>query len=242
MKTHYCSNMDEIMHAYIEQKLNLVDNPKFAYSSINKKNLSEIHILSNYHNEWIKIYLDNQFQYIDPIVISALRRNSPFSWNKDIEVFLDIKSSKIFSLSQKYNIVNGYTFVLHDNSHHLATLSLIIDRNSMPGIDNKIWDNRGDLQILLIDTHEKIEMFHQKGHKAEPSSSALFSPRENEILYWSSMGKTYPEIAIIIGISSRTVKYHMANVTQKLNVTNVRQAIRISVELGLINKPCVNRE
>ena len=48
------------------------------------------------------------------------------------------------------------------------------------------------------------------------------------------MGKTYQEIALITGITSRTVKYHIGNVVKKLGVINAKQAIRLGVELELI--------
>ena len=51
------------------------------------------------------------------------------------------------------------------------------------------------------------------------------SQREVEILRWVSHGKTNPEIALILNISSFTVKNHMQRVFQKLNVTNRAQAV-----------------
>ena len=51
------------------------------------------------------------------------------------------------------------------------------------------------------------------------------SQREAEILHWVSQGKTNVEIALILHISSFTVKNHMQRVFQKLNVTNRAQAV-----------------
>jgi transcriptional regulator EpsA len=51
------------------------------------------------------------------------------------------------------------------------------------------------------------------------------SQREAEILHWVSQGKTNLEIALILHISSFTVKNHMQRVFQKLNVTNRAQAV-----------------
>ena len=51
------------------------------------------------------------------------------------------------------------------------------------------------------------------------------SQREAEILHWVSKGKTNLEIALILHISSFTVKNHMQRVFQKLNVTNRAQAV-----------------
>jgi DNA-binding CsgD family transcriptional regulator len=51
------------------------------------------------------------------------------------------------------------------------------------------------------------------------------SQREAEILHWVAQGKTNVEIALILHISSFTVKNHMKRVFQKLNVTNRAQAV-----------------
>ncbi|QBY46858.1 helix-turn-helix transcriptional regulator (plasmid) [Arsenophonus nasoniae] len=57
------------------------------------------------------------------------------------------------------------------------------------------------------------------------------SKRENEVLHWVSVGKTYWEISLILGIKEGTVKFHMGNVVHKLGVRSAKQAIRASVEL-----------
>ena len=62
----------------------------------------------------------------------------------------------------------------------------------------------------------------------------IFSPRENEILYWASVGKTYSEVSIILGIKRSTVKFHIGNVVRKLGVLNAKHAIRLGIELKLI--------
>lgn len=49
--------------------------------------------------------------------------------------------------------------------------------------------------------------------------------RESEVLHWVALGKTNPEIASILEISSFTVKNHMQRVFKKLDVTNRAQAV-----------------
>lgn len=51
------------------------------------------------------------------------------------------------------------------------------------------------------------------------------SDRESQILHWVAMGKTNPEIASILQISSFTVKNHMQRVFKKLDVSNRAQAV-----------------
>jgi DNA-binding CsgD family transcriptional regulator len=50
--------------------------------------------------------------------------------------------------------------------------------------------------------------------------------REAEILWWAAQGKTNPEIAILCGISNRTVHKHLEHIYQKLGVETRTAAAR----------------
>jgi DNA-binding CsgD family transcriptional regulator len=62
----------------------------------------------------------------------------------------------------------------------------------------------------------------------------VLSARELEVLRWCKDGKSYSEIGTIIGISSKTVEFHIANVMRKLGVNQKIGAIIIAVRKGLI--------
>lgn len=218
----------------LEQRLQFITGVKYAYTMIDKKNILHISCITNYHDEWVKIYSDNQFQCIDPVIMMALGRSSPFTWDERSSFSPDTKADKVFSLAKDYNIANGYTFVLHDYTDNLVTLSLVINEDSNKELEEVINNNKAKLQLSLIEIHEKILTINHENNNRNYLKSTLLTLREHDILYWCSMGKTYEEIAMILGISLRTVKFHMANVTRKLNVANARQAIRLSTELGLI--------
>lgn len=58
--------------------------------------------------------------------------------------------------------------------------------------------------------------------------------REKEILMWVKEGKNNWEIASILDITQDTVKYHLKNIFQKLNVSNRSQAVSVALEEQLI--------
>jgi LuxR family transcriptional activator of bioluminescence operon len=60
------------------------------------------------------------------------------------------------------------------------------------------------------------------------------SVREKECLFWASEGKTSWEIATILGISERTVNFHLNQVTSKTDSKNRNQAIAKSITNGII--------
>lgn len=59
------------------------------------------------------------------------------------------------------------------------------------------------------------------------------SPRQREILEKIAPGHRTKQIAWQLSLSEKTVKMHRALLFQKLNTTNVADAIRIAVEAGL---------
>lgn len=227
------------LKSYIERKLLSLDNPAYAFTVINKIKPSELMIISSYPSEWVSFYRDNNFQYTDPVILSAFKRTSPFIWDENISLISDLNLTKIFSLSKKYNIVNGYSFVLHDQMNNLSLLSFIIDSSDRVSLEKQLEEKQAALQMLLIDFNQQMYKLAEtnisfSGGTTTAEGSALFTCRENEVLYWASMGKTYAETAAITGISQSTVKFHIKNVVTKLGVSNARQAIRLGVELGLI--------
>lgn len=60
---------------------------------------------------------------------------------------------------------------------------------------------------------------------AELAQAYNLTERESEVLHWVARGKTNPEIAMILEISSFTVKNHMQRVFRKLDVSNRAQAV-----------------
>ncbi|WP_333681947.1 LuxR C-terminal-related transcriptional regulator [Dyella sp.] len=68
----------------------------------------------------------------------------------------------------------------------------------------------------------------------EPSANARLSRREREILQWVAYGKTSYEISIIVGLSERTVNFHVAGAIAKLNAANRTHAAVKAALMGLI--------
>jgi LuxR family transcriptional regulator len=62
----------------------------------------------------------------------------------------------------------------------------------------------------------------------------VLTPREKAILRWCSEGKTAEETAMLMGLSERTVNFHIGNSIKKLSVANKTAATVKAVYLQLI--------
>jgi DNA-binding CsgD family transcriptional regulator len=59
--------------------------------------------------------------------------------------------------------------------------------------------------------------------------------REIEVLQWLQQGKSSWEISKILGLSERTVNFHVYNVMKKIEAVNRLQMVTIALRLGLIH-------
>ncbi len=59
------------------------------------------------------------------------------------------------------------------------------------------------------------------------------SARETACLEWVAAGKTSYEIGVILGISARTVDYHIHNACSKMGVHSRQTAATLALERGL---------
>jgi NarL family two-component system response regulator YdfI len=75
--------------------------------------------------------------------------------------------------------------------------------------------------------------------KTETVSAPLMSlsGREQEVLEAVARGKRSKEIAIVLGISERTVKAHLASIYGKLGVDSRAAAIAVAASRGLLSLP-----
>jgi DNA-binding CsgD family transcriptional regulator len=96
----------------------------------------------------------------------------------------------------------------------------------------------GDAAPLPSRYRPVLEYLSQYLHEAllriaRPSSTEavdILSPREKTVLNWMRHGKTNWEISRILGVSERTVRFHVEGIFNKLNVTSRTQAVAYAVE------------
>ena len=72
------------------------------------------------------------------------------------------------------------------------------------------------------------------GTKEPPGSR--FTPRELDVLRAVADGHTYRETATLLGMSERTVRYHMAEMLARLHLEHRSQVIAYAAEAGLLER------
>lgn len=177
----------------------------------------------SYPEEWLTIYEDRGFAAVDPVVRAHFSELTPKIWSDTYRH--KGRPQPFISLAEDFGIRDGYSFGALSPTDTTATIfSLSVHKKTSPSALKT-------LDILAPHYHEALRRVTRR------ASIPLLSPlsrRENEVIRWLADGKSAWEISVILGISERTVKFHVSVILNKLNAVNRTHAVAIAVSGGLI--------
>lgn len=75
-----------------------------------------------------------------------------------------------------------------------------------------------------VELSERVAIWNGNQREAFQPATVL-TRREGEVMAWLRQGKTCPEIAVILGLSQRTVEKHVSNIYRKTGVSTRSAAI-----------------
>lgn len=194
-------------------------------------------IIGGYPPEWRQHYNDMGYQSIDPTVIHCVTRVVPMAWD-GLEPLAreDKKLRQFMGDAFEFGLVSGVSFPVHGSRGEAAMLSLA--SNDKPEKSkSRIQQSLPEVNLLAGYVHEAASRI-VVSERVELEKVQL-TDREQECLLWATEGKTSWETSQILGISERTVIFHLQNASKKLNVVNRQQAVARAVAMGLI-RPQLN--
>ena len=217
----------------LEKLLGDLQGASYAYFAAPRNREVAPLIISNYPARWLKAYKNANYHLIDPIIHHGLKSCAPFSWSDALQAAPCERSRELFRRSSQYRICTGATFTLHDAGGMFSSLSLC---NSGPQaeFERRMADQQGHLQMALIRFHGRLLSLRAMDELFPEPQTGPLSARELGVLKWVMMGKAYREIAVICAISERTVKFHMSNISGKLQVCNAKQAVYEAQRQGIL--------
>ncbi len=86
-------------------------------------------------------------------------------------------------------------------------------------------------QGLIVGTST---LLFESDTESEPLSHGPLTDRESEVLGLVAKGLANKQIAVALGISEHTVKFHVSSIYTKLNVTNRTEAVREGLRGGWV--------
>ncbi len=93
----------------------------------------------------------------------------------------------------------------------------------------------GEATVSPIMAARLLEKFRDAKDSNGKKSSGELSLREKEVLKLTARGSSNKEIAANLFISDTTVKAHMRNILEKLNVRNRAEAVGVAISKGILD-------
>lgn len=148
----------------------------------------------------------------DPVMSYVLSHHVP-AHNHSATTPAGWENSLIYrELSRSYHIEHLLASPIVGQGRLLGKLYCTRGRYDQP------FNDRDLVLINSISQHFSVQLALLRTRPLSPPSA--LTPREQEILYWIAQGRTNPEIAIILGISTNGVKQALKRMFAKLQVSS----------------------
>jgi LuxR family transcriptional regulator, quorum-sensing system regulator SolR len=184
-----------------------------------------ISILSNYSETWQNRYKEKNYLAIDPTVKHALNSSAPIVWSSQepgrSEFWKDAWNNGLcYGWTQSSRKPNGAVGMLTFSRRAEKITTEELDRIE-PRLGLLTHTAHSIISNLLI----PLQI---------PEAAQKLSPRECEVLRWTAEGKTCNEIGLILGLSERTINFHVNNAMTKLHASNKTHAAVKAALLGML--------
>ncbi|HKJ94827.1 MAG TPA: LuxR family transcriptional regulator [Gammaproteobacteria bacterium] len=189
-------------------------------------------VVSGYPDAWRSHYAARRYLTVDPTVLHCEYNTRPLIWEDLLrDPRTDPKAIDFMREARDFGLASGTSLPVRGSRGEAGMLSFSSEFDPDKARDN-IQHALPEVFLLSAYVHEAACRLASEG--TLPFKPRDLTPRERECLLWAAEGKTSWETAQILGISERTVIFHLRNVTEKLNVSSRQQAIARAISQGLI--------
>ncbi len=184
--------------------------------------------LKNYPEDWVKYYLAQGYDAIDPIRSLAFSKLGAYTWEEIINTkALSKKQIQMFNEAEEAHLHNGIGVALHGAGGTVAAIGIA---STQKGIDT----NCITLDKVNLLAHQFYVCFCRLMESQPIVHTVTLNQRECEVLKWSARGFNRDDIGKKLHISMHTVDFHIRNSMKKLNTNNITSAVVTALNLGLI--------
>ncbi|MCC5810066.1 MAG: LuxR family transcriptional regulator [Ectothiorhodospiraceae bacterium] len=192
----------------------------------------ELVVLSSYPEALVGRYRREQMVLVDAVARYCYRHSLPATWASIWDRSDDpVSRERLLGAFAEHGLEWGFVVPLHSARGELSLLSG--GGRDTPAFRRKLQQNMPLALYLLAVLHDAATRLIDQRFAVQEQVAEL-TEREHECLVWCAEGKTSWETAQILGISERTVVFHLQNVNVKLGVSSRQQAVARAMALGLL--------
>jgi DNA-binding CsgD family transcriptional regulator len=165
----------------------------------------------------------------DPVMARLMTQSAPVVY--DQTTYVANGAGEVWEAQAPYGYKTGIAVKLHlpGDKHFL----LGVDREeALPDSGAALMQLVAGLQLLAA--HALTTADRLLTPNISVSDLPRLTRRELDVLSWTAQGKTAWEVSVILGMSEKTVNFHLGNAMRKLQVTSKHQAVLKCVAAGIL--------
>ncbi|NCT83476.1 MAG: LuxR family transcriptional regulator [Comamonadaceae bacterium] len=165
----------------------------------------------------------------DPVVTHLMTQTVPVVY--DQATYVSAGAGELWEVQAPYGYKTGIAVKLHlPGDRHFV---LGVDRDeTLPAAGAPLMHMVAGLQLLAA--HALTAADRLLSPKLNKGDLPKLTKRELDVLSWTAQGKTAWEVSVILGMSEKTVNFHLGNAMRKLEVTSKHQAVLKCVAAGVL--------
>ncbi len=165
----------------------------------------------------------------DPVMAQLMSQSVPVIYDQD--TYVSASAGEVWEAQAPFGYETGIAVKLHlpGDRHFL----LGVDREeALPPPGPRLMQMVAGLQLLAA--HALTAADRLLAPQLQTQDFPKLTRRELDVLSWTSQGKTAWEVSVILGMSEKTVNFHLGNAMRKLDVTSKHQAVLKCVAAGVL--------
>jgi hypothetical protein len=117
---------------------------------------------TNYPKEWVDFYFQNQFQAIDPILLSFPSQKTPYLWSCFLkEILLSAQKNNLFKQSFDFRFHEWITIPIYFSDRKNSGILTLIPEDNPLECYRFATENSDDIKIIAHMYHSLIKEFHE---------------------------------------------------------------------------------
>ena len=218
----------------LEERVKGLGLDQFAYAMLKPPRDCQADLYStwmtNYPQQWVELYIEQDYGRIDPVVERVLVEMRPFVWTADSSS-PNPRRHQLLVEARSFGHTDGIVLPIRDRHGAVGVFTGVACNEER--VRNAAQHHGQELLAAAWDAHE-FTVDRVRGERAGDGGDAALTLREKECLLWTLEGKTAKDIAAILNLSVFTVNRHAYSATHKLGSLNKHHAAVQAFRAGLI--------
>jgi LuxR family transcriptional activator of conjugal transfer of Ti plasmids len=190
-------------------------------------------LISSYPKSWTSHYFREGYDNIDPVLQEPRNTSRMVLWDgREARSARSAKERRLFDDALSFKIRTGLTVRIPTTQNQRAAFTLAVDDRSL-GLDRFIETYHDVLQTVGLNFHAHVSARIARG-APNVREGHLLTQRERQCLAWISDGKTMQDIAEILDVTPRGVKFHLDNARRNLGALTLSHAVALALRQGLL--------